>query len=78
MRNAVGVVRRRRSYGAVVSHFFFQEIDRVRQRLIELGGQVQQMLASSIQAMATGDAELASRAIKSDREIDQAEMELDL
>ena len=52
-------------------------LDRIRQSLLRMGGLVEEMIAESQAALVGRDAERAERVIKTDKEVDLLEMEID-
>lgn len=60
-----------------ISEQFDQELDQARNRLMEMGGKVEQQLKSACEALTTHDLELAQTIKASDRNINQMEVELD-
>lgn len=54
-----------------------QELYDVRQRLLQMGGAVEEMIAGAMHALTDRDSELAARVIESDREVDRLEKALD-
>jgi phosphate transport system protein len=52
-------------------------LDRIRQSLLRMGGIVEEMIAESQMALVGRDAERAERVIKTDKEVDLLEMEID-
>ncbi len=53
------------------------EMRTLRQSLIRMGGQVEEMLGCVIEAMANHDADLAKRVVSMDQQVDQLEKEID-
>ena len=56
---------------------FDTELNEIRGKLLEMGGKVEAMIASSMQSLLERDSELAERTIAFDREINHLEMEID-
>jgi len=54
-----------------------QDLDRVRQSLLKMGGLVEGMIAQATQALLERDTPLCQRVIAGDREVDQLEVEID-
>ena len=54
-----------------------EELDRMNNAILEMGGIVEQQLAASIASLARRDDELASRVITDDRRVDALEAEID-
>lgn len=52
-------------------------LDRIRQSLLRMGGLVEEMIAESQKALLERDAERAEQVIKTDKEVDLLEMEID-
>ena len=52
-------------------------LDRIRQSLLRMGGLVEEMIAESQEALVERDAERAEQVIKTDKEVDLLEMEID-
>ncbi|MFQ5458680.1 MAG: phosphate uptake regulator PhoU, partial [Myxococcota bacterium] len=53
------------------------DLNRIRQDLLKMGGQVESMIAQAQKALIDRDSDLAKEIIKSDLEIDKLEMEID-
>src|SRR5688572_562107 len=53
------------------------ELKRLRERLLKMAGQVEQMIADSVQALVERDIELARRTIDADHLVNRAEVEAD-
>lgn len=60
-----------------ISKQFDQELERVRARVLQMGGTVEEQILRALQALATGDMELARRVIADDHRINTMEVELD-
>jgi len=54
-----------------------QDLDRVRQMLLRMGGMVEGMAAKATQALLERSARLCAEVIEGDREVDQLEIEID-
>jgi phosphate transport system protein len=54
-----------------------QDLDRVRQSLLKMGGMVEGMIAQATQALLERDTELCHHVINTDRDVDQMEVEID-
>ena len=54
-----------------------QDLDRVRQSLLRMGGMVEGMVAQATQALLERDVALCQRVIDGDRDVDQLEIEID-
>lgn len=52
-------------------------LDRIRQSLLRMGGLVEEMIAASQEALVERDSERAEQVIKTDKEVDLLEMEID-
>jgi phosphate transport system protein len=52
-------------------------LDRIRQSLLRMGGLVEEMIADSQEALVERDSERAEQVIKTDKEVDLLEMEID-
>lgn len=56
---------------------FDAELNEIREKLLEMGGKVEVMLANAMQSLLQRDTELAERTIAFDHEINSLEMEID-
>jgi phosphate transport system protein len=56
---------------------FDTELNEIREKLLEMGGKVEVMIANAMQSLVERDTELAVRTIAFDHEINQLEMEID-
>jgi len=56
---------------------FDTELNEIREKLLEMGGKVEGMLANAMKSLVERDTELAQRTIIFDHEINQLEMEID-
>lgn len=56
---------------------FDTELNEIREKLLEMGGKVEGMLANAMKSLIERDTELAQRTIIFDHEINQLEMEID-
>src|SRR3954463_58933 len=54
-----------------------QELDRVRQMLLRMGGMVEGMVARATQSLLDRNSPLSAEVIDSDRDVDQLEIEID-
>ena len=54
-----------------------QELHSIRQRLLEMGGTVEEMIASSMSSLTERDSELAQATVARDREVDHLEKMID-
>ena len=64
--------------GHHISEQFNRELEDIRNKVLTMGGLVEQQIELAIQAFATGDAELAELVIKQDHQVDTLEMAIDL
>ncbi len=64
--------------GHHISEQFNKELEDIRNKVLTMGGLVEQQIELAIQAFATGDAELAEMVIKQDHQVDTLEMAIDL
>lgn len=60
-----------------ISKQFDQELERVRARVLLMGGTVEEQILRALQALATGDLELARKVVADDHRINTMEVELD-
>jgi len=60
-----------------ISHQFNQELENLRQKLMAMGGMVEEMLKNAIQALVDGDTELAEKVIDADDQVNRIEKRLD-
>lgn len=56
---------------------FDQELERVRQTLLKMGGMVEAMVAKATQALLDRDNKLCQEVIQADNDVDRTEMEID-
>jgi len=61
----------------VMERHLDQDLDRVRQMLLRMGGMVEGMAAKATQALLERSARLCTEVIEGDHEVDQLEMEID-
>ncbi|HXU45925.1 MAG TPA: phosphate signaling complex protein PhoU [Thermoanaerobaculia bacterium] len=54
-----------------------QELDRIRQSLLRMGGMVEEMVARATRALLERDRELSRQVVSSDQEVDLLEIEID-
>ena len=54
-----------------------EELDRLKQIIVEMGGMAESQLAAAIEAVVKRDSELAARVIEGDDKVDQLERDLD-
>jgi len=64
--------------GHHISEQFNKELEDIRNKVLTMGGLVEQQIELAIQAFATGDAEMAELVIKQDHQVDTLEMAIDL
>ncbi len=64
--------------GKHISGQFNKELEDLRNKVLIMGGLVEQQIDNAIQALTTGDLELAEMVIKQDNQIDELEMSIDL
>lgn len=60
-----------------ISRQFNAELERLRERLLEMGGLVEEQVADAVRAIETADSELAEKVLRTEDEIDRREVELD-
>lgn len=60
-----------------ISRQFNQELENLRQKMMTMGGMVEEMLAQAIQAVITGETEIAERVIEADDRVNAIEKKLD-
>lgn len=65
------------SFDQHISHQFNRELENLRQKMMAMGGTVEDMLAKAIQAIADGDTELANKVIETDDQVNAMEKRLD-
>ncbi len=56
---------------------FDAELEAVRSRVLQMGGLVEEQITSAIEALSTGDTELAERVIQEDHRVNALEVEID-
>jgi phosphate transport system protein len=59
------------------SRHYEQELQQLKEKLLLLGGKVEEMIASAMRSLLSRDSGLARGVIASDREVDSAELEVD-
>jgi phosphate transport system protein len=64
--------------GHHISEQFNEELEDIRNKVLTMGGLVEQQIELAIQAFTTGDAELAELVIKQDNQVDALEMAIDI
>ncbi|MDT8409846.1 MAG: phosphate signaling complex protein PhoU [Wenzhouxiangellaceae bacterium] len=65
------------SFDQHISNQFNQELENLRQKLMAMGGMVEEMLKKSIQALVTADTSLAEQVIEADEQVNLIEKKLD-
>jgi phosphate transport system protein len=65
------------SFSQHISHQFNANLEEIRNRVLAMGGMVEQQLASAVTALVEGDPEVGRRVMTSDHMINAAEVELD-
>jgi len=65
------------SFDQHISHQFNKELENLRQKMMTMGGMVEEMLKKAIQAVVSGDTELAMEVIEADDQVNQIEKRLD-
>src|SRR5258708_37781164 len=63
--------------GAVGFRHFHEELDMLKQRLLDMSGKAEALLDLAIEALLRGDEGLAEAAIKADHEIDNLEVDVE-
>jgi phosphate transport system protein len=64
--------------GHHISEQFNQELEDLRNKVLTMGGLVEQQIEFAVKAFTTGDVELAEQVIKQDNQVDALEMAIDL
>jgi phosphate transport system protein len=64
--------------GHHISEAFNKELEDIRNKVLAMGGLVEQQIDMAIQAFTNGDVELAETVIKQDNQVDALEMAIDL
>ena len=64
--------------GHHISGQFNKELEDIRNKVLTMGGLVEQQIDLAVQAFTTGDMEIAERVIRQDNEVDAQQMEIDL
>jgi len=59
------------------SRHYEQELETLKEKILLLGGKVEEMIASAMKSLLSRDPGLARRVIASDREVDSGELEID-
>ena len=65
------------TFDSHISHQFNRELESLRQKMMTMGGMVEDMLKKSIQAVAAGDTNLAMQVIEADDRVNRMEKRLD-
>lgn len=65
------------SFDQHISHQFNRELENLRQKMMAMGGTVEDMLKNAIQALVDGDTELADKVIETDDQVNAMEKRLD-
>jgi len=60
-----------------ISQQFNDELEQVKNHLLEMGGLVERQVCDAIKALIDADSELAAKVVKSDKRINQMEMDID-
>jgi phosphate transport system protein len=60
-----------------ISENFNKELEDIRNKVLTMGGLVEEQISQAVKALTTGDMELAELVIKQDNQIDDLEMEID-
>ena len=64
--------------GHHISEQFNKELEDIRNKVLTMGGLVEQQIELAVEAFTTGDMELAELVIKQDNQVDELEMAIDL
>ena len=64
--------------GHHISEQFNKELEDIRNKVLTMGGMVEQQIELAVQAFSTGDIEMAELVIKQDNQVDALEMAIDL
>lgn len=64
-------------FGSHISRRFDQELENLRNKVLRMGGLVQDQLQKAIQAVVTGDSELGLKVAKDDYKVNKMEVEID-
>jgi len=65
------------SFDQHISHQFNQELENLRQKMMAMGGMVEEMLKKAIRAVVEGDTDLAMEVIEADDQVNRIEKRLD-
>ena len=60
-----------------ISENFNKELEDIRNKVLVMGGLVEEQIEQAVKALTTGDMELAELVIKQDNDVDKLEMEID-
>lgn len=60
-----------------ISKQFNVDLEHLREKLLEMGGMVEEQVADAVQAIETGDGGLAEKVLRTEEEVDQCEVSLD-
>ena len=63
--------------GQHISHQFNAEIEDIRNKVLVMGGVVEQQIMDAIEALTSGDADLAEKVVQTDAEVNALESEID-
>jgi phosphate transport system protein len=65
------------SYSTHISQQFNEELERIRTELLTMGGIVERQVSEAVEALLTGDAELAEKSRRNDRQTNDMELMID-
>lgn len=65
------------NFSGHISHRYNEELEDIRNRVLTMGGLVEQQLADALAALANADSELAEKVVSSDYQINAIEVEVD-
>jgi len=65
------------SFDQHISHQFNQELENLRQKMMAMGGMVEEMLKKAVRAVVEGDTDLAMEVIEADDQVNRMEKRLD-
>jgi len=65
------------SFDQHISHQFNRELETLRQKMMTMGGRVEEMLKQALEAVVTGNTELAMQVIEADDQVNRMEKRLD-
>lgn len=69
--------RRRSTRVTIMERYLDQQLEKIRQNLLRMGGLVEQMIAKANRALVERDDALVAEVLEQDREVDRLEMEVD-